>query len=236
MFSAYITNDETQPILHLRFPIQTGIYEEKLPEGYSVPWAWDMRCALPRLLSLLVGRYSGVPLQCAWVPALSLPRKASISGRKARRRLRNSWYEMRPCSSAPSSRMSSSRQSSRFSSRHTVSRSWLKSCKIQGVHFKTQQKFHFVTLQYNKTWNTVHKRCYDCPPFSWMQPFTCFAIFCATLKKSSLIYACNSLWDVAFFFGTIHLYTSVFYAANWSTAWGTVMYWSRSVSSLYQLQ
>jgi hypothetical protein len=31
--------------------------------------------------------------------------------------------------------------------------------KVQGVHFKTQSKFHFVILQYNKTWNTVHKRC-----------------------------------------------------------------------------
>jgi hypothetical protein len=44
-------------------------------------------------------------------------------------------------------------------------------------------------------------------------------------------------WDVAFFSGTINQHTSVFHATNWSTAWGTVMsHWSKSVSSLYQLQ
>jgi hypothetical protein len=52
-----------------------------------------------------------------------------------------------------------------------------------------------------------------------------------------LIYAYNGLWDVVFFSGTTHQHTSVFHATNWSTAWGTVMsQWSRSVSSLYQLQ
>jgi hypothetical protein len=51
--------------------------------------------------------------------------------------------------------------------------------------------------------------------------------------KSSLIYACNGLWDVAFFSGTVHQHTSVFHAINWSTAWGTVMsHCSRSVVSL----
>jgi hypothetical protein len=114
------------------------------------------------------------------------------------------------------------------SENEALSRSELR-YEIQGVHFKTQSMFYFVILQCNKTWSTVYDRCWKCPPFSWTQTFTNFTIFCRW-TKSSIIYACSGLSDVAFFSGTVRQHTSVFHATDWSTAWGTaVSHWSISL-------
>jgi hypothetical protein len=38
-------------------------------------------------------------------------------------------------------------------------------------------------VKYNNTWNTIHKTCWKCPPFSWMQAFTRFTTFCSTRRR-----------------------------------------------------